>query len=301
MNATADSLRHIEHVMGTAISIDIRTPLPAAGAIVEVLAWLHHVDETFSTYKQNSEISRFGRGELSITDLSTETEDVLLHCLELTEFTNGAFDAFAVPAPNGTNLDPSGYVKGWAVERAACILEAAGARNLCINAGGDIVLRGTPGADHGWRVGIRHPDEPLQQAAIITVAGTIAIATSATYERGAHIIDPRTGEPTTDLASVTVVGPDLGAADAYATAVFVMGFDGLDWMEAQPGYDAYIITRDQTAFWTSGFPPHTGAQSGASLGPTSSEREQGPPNSLDAQPRITLLGPRINRSRSPGD
>lgn len=254
MNATRDHLHHVEHVMGMAISIDIRTPLPTARALDDVVAWLHHVDDTFSTYKHDSEISRFGRGELSITDLSTETEDVLLRCLELTEITNGTFDAFAVPAPNGTNLDPSGYVKGWAIEHAATILEDAGARNLCINAGGDIALRGTPDTNHGWRVGIRHPDEPLQQATVITMTGTVAIATSATYERGAHIIDPRTGQPTTDLASATIVGPDLGIADAYATALFVMGIDGLDWIESQPGYDAYIITHNHTTHWTTGFP-----------------------------------------------
>ena len=256
MNATLDHIHHVEHVMGMAISVDIRPPLPAAGALEDVIGWLHHVDDTFSTYKHDSEISRFGRGEFSITDLSTETEDVLLRCLELTEITNGTFDAFAVPAPNGTNLDPSGYVKGWAVEHAATILEHAGARNLCINAGGDIALRGTPDADHGWRVGIRHPDEPHLQAVVITLTGTVAIATSATYERGAHIIDPRTGQPTTDLASATVVGADLGIADAYATALFVMGVDGLDWIENQPGYDAYIITHDHTTHWTTGFPHH---------------------------------------------
>ncbi len=257
MNATVDQIQHVEHVMGMAISIDIRQPLPEAGALDDVIAWLHHVDDTFSTYKHDSEISRFGRGELSITDLSTETEDVLLRCLELTEITDGTFDAFAVPAPNGTTLDPSGYVKGWAIEHAAHILEAAGARNLCINAGGDIALRGTPETGRGWRVGIRHPDQPLQQATVITIDGLGAVATSATYERGAHIIDPRTGEPTTDLASATVTGPDLGTADSYATALFVMGVDGLDWIESQPGYDAYIITHNNTTHWTTGF-PHDG-------------------------------------------
>ncbi len=261
MTVRVDHIYHVEHVMGMAISIDIRPPLPLADALDDVIAWLHHVDDTFSTYKHDSEISRFGRGELSTTDLSTETEGVLLRCLELTEITNGTFDAFTVPAPNGTNLDPSGYVKGWAIEHAATILETAGARNLCINAGGDIALRGAPDTGHGWRVGIRHPDQPLQQATVITLTGTVAIATSATYERGAHIIDPRTGEPTTDLASATVIGPELGTADAYATALFVMGGDGLGWIEDQPGYDAYIITHDQTTHWSTGFPREAHAAS----------------------------------------
>ncbi len=254
MTATVEHIHHVEHVMGMAVSIDIRQPLPSRDSLGEVIAWLHHVDSTFSTYKEDSEVSRFGRGELSAAELSAETAQVLLQCHDLNEITNGCFDAFAVPAPNGTNLDPSGFVKGWAIERAAAMLEASGASNLCINAGGDIALRGVPSDDNGWRVGIRHPDLPLQQAAVITLAGTHAVATSATYERGAHIVDPRTGQPTTGLASATVVGRDLGIADAYATAIFVMGVDGLEWIEAQHGYEAYIITHEQTTHWTTGFP-----------------------------------------------
>ena len=258
MNAIVDhNIQHVEDVMGMAISIDIRQPLPAPGALDEVITWLHHVDATFSTYKYDSEVSRFGRGELSIGELSRETEEVLLRCIELTEITKGTFDAFAVPTPSGGMLDPSGYVKGWAVECAAAMLESAGARNFCINAGGDIALRGSASDSRGWRVGIRHPDLAFQQATVVTLEGTVAVATSATYERGAHIIDPRTGEATTGLASATVIGPDLGTADAYATALFVMGVDGLDWIEDQPGYDAYIITHDQTTHRTTGFPAST--------------------------------------------
>ena len=256
---THPHIQHVEQVMGMAISFDIREPLPSPDALATVITWLHHVDDTFSTYKEDSEISRFGRGELSAAELNAETAHVLLRCVELKEITNGCFDAFAVPAPNGTNLDPSGFVKGWAIEHAANMLEAAGARNLCINAGGDIALRGTSGDSSGWRVGIHHPDLPLEQATVITVVGTTAVATSATYERGAHILDPRTGEPTTGLASATVVGPDLGIADAYVTAVFVMGIDGLKWIEGQLGYEAYIITHDHTTHWTTGFhmPDHS--------------------------------------------
>ena len=68
-----------------------------------------------------------------------------------------------------------------------------------------------------------------------------------------------TGEPTTGLSSATVVGPDLGIADAYATAVFVMGIDGLEWIEGQLGYEAYIITHDHTTHWMTGFrmPDHS--------------------------------------------
>jgi len=250
----ATVLHHVEHVMGTTVSFDIREPAPVVGALDDVVRWLHHVDATFSTYRDDSEITRFGRGELSLDELGHGTQQILLRCIELTDLTGGAFDAFDVPAPNGTMLDPSGLVKGWSIECAAAMLQAAGATNFCINAGGDIVVRGEAAPTEEWRVGIRHPDHAEQFAVVLDVCGPIGIATSATYERGAHIIDPRVGAPTTALASATVIGTDLGTADAYATAAFVMGIDSIDWIGRQPGYHAYLITHDGTTVWSAGFP-----------------------------------------------
>ena len=94
----------------------------------------------------------------------------------------------------------------------------------------------------------------MDRVAAVLAVTDLAVATSATYERGAHIIDPRTGEPTTGLASVTVVGPDLALADAFATAAFVMGLDALDWIDGQPDYGLYLITHDGTTHWTRRFP-----------------------------------------------
>ena len=168
-------------------------------------AWLRWVDATFSTYRDDSEIARLARGELD--DPHPLVREVLARCEALRVETDGYFDARA-----GGSLDPSGYVKGWAVERAA----AFGRGRFLIDAGGDIVLRGT------WRVGIRHPYERDRLAAAITVSDC-AVATSATYERGSHILDPHTGRPAAGLSSVTVVGRDLGTADAYATAAFAAG------------------------------------------------------------------------------
>ena len=248
-----DGTHHVEFVMGMAVSIDIRDSEVPVDAIAEVIAWLHHVDATFSTYIDDSPISRLGRGELDLDDATDEVRDVLRLCEDMRLDTGGAFDIFEVPAPNGTTLDPSGLVKGWSIELAAGILERSGCANFCINAGGDIAIRGRPMAGEPWRVGIRHPDRIDQLATVVTAEGPLAIATSATYERGAHIIDPRTRQPTTELASVTVVGPDLTVADAYATAIFVMGLDGLDWISERPGYDAYAITHDAITTWTPGF------------------------------------------------
>ena len=236
-----------------AVSIDIVDADVDPAAVPAVVAWLHHVDATFSTYKLESPISALGRGELRFDEVSEEVRDILRRCEALRIETDGVFDAFAVPAPNGTTLDPSGLVKGWSIEEAAGILEAHGCRNFCINAGGDVALRGRPTPDEDWLIGIRHPDERDAVAMVIAGGGRLAVATSASYERGAHIIDPRTGDPNTELASATIVGPDLTVADGYATAVYIMGIDGLAWIEARPGYDAYLIDRDGMTHWTSGF------------------------------------------------
>ena len=253
MVPTLSSVHHVEQVMGMAVSFDIREPLPLGNAVDDAERWLHRVDAVFSTYRHDSQISRLGRGEITLTDVDDDVRLVLRRCLELNAMTDGAFDAFDLTERNGSALDPSGFVKGWAIERAANFLEAAGARNFCINAGGDVALRGTPAPHQAWRVGIRHPDQSDRQATTLELRGPHAVATSATYERGAHIIDPATRQPTTELASATIVGPDLGVADALATAVFVMGRPGLDWIEAQPDYDAYLITHEGLTHWSSDF------------------------------------------------
>lgn len=248
--------------MGMAVSLDLRGPGSSSQAIEEVVAWLHHIDRTFSTYISDSPISRIGRGEppLSLLDhravdeaVAEEIDEVLRACETLRIDTGGAFDPYAVPAPNGTMFDPSGYVKGWAIERAAWILEGHGCENFCLNAGGDVALRGRPAPGEPWRVGVRHPSLGDSLAVVVEGEGSLAIATSATYERGAHIIDPATGEPTTDLASATVVGPDLAVADAYATALFVKGIDGLAWLADRPDYEGYVATHDDITHWTTGF------------------------------------------------
>jgi FAD:protein FMN transferase len=189
----------VEHVMGMPVRVD--GDVDAA----RVFAWLRWVDATFSTYRADSEISRLDRGERF--DPHPLVTEVLARCEELRAETGGYFDARA-----GDRLDPSGYVKGWAVQRAATL----GRGRFLIDAGGDVLLRGS------WRVGIRHPYERGKLAAALRLSDC-AVATSGAYERGAHVLDPFTGRPATGLSSVTVIGRDLGTADAYATAAFAAG------------------------------------------------------------------------------
>jgi thiamine biosynthesis lipoprotein len=245
---------HVEHVMGTAITIDVRDPIEQE-VLDETLRWFHQVDATYSTYLVDSPISQYGLGHLTRADLTPEINDILELCETLRLDSDGAFDPWAVPAPNGSTFDPSGIVKGWAVQCAAETLTSRGCGNYCINAGGDIIVRGT-NSGVPWRIGLRHPTSPQSFATVIELSGSFAIATSATYERPDHIIDPKSGRPASAIASATVVGTSLTLADAFATTVFVKGTDGLQWLQHQhPDYDGFIINGDLTLA-TEGFLAH---------------------------------------------
>jgi FAD:protein FMN transferase len=241
---------HVDRVMGTVVSLDVRgAPDPAAKAGFDlVMAWLHDVDRRFSTYRNDSEISRIARGELSPAEAGDDVRWVLARCARLRHETAGAFDERA-----GGRLDPSALVKGWAVERGADILRAEGLADFSLSAGGDVVVRGGALPEPVWRVGIQHPRDRLAVAAAIEVTD-MAVATSGAYERGEHIVDPRTGAAPSDVASVTVIGPDLGLADAYSTAAFALGADGPQWMLGLDGYESMTILADDRVVCTPDFP-----------------------------------------------
>ena len=238
----------VEHVMGMAIVVDVRDANVGEAAVGDVFDWLRFVDDTFSTYKPKSEICRIERGELSPEEAHPDVGDVLERCEQLREDTRGYFDSQA-----GGSLDPSGLVKGWAADRAAEILEDAGARNFAIYAGGDVIVRGRPSAEDRWHVGIRHPHRADRVAAVVE-ADDLAIATSGAYARGDHVLDPHTGLPPSGLLSVTITGPELATADAYATAAFAMGARGPAWTAQLDGYEAMSILTNETVLSTPRFP-----------------------------------------------
>jgi FAD:protein FMN transferase len=240
----------VEHIMGTAISIDLRDPDVDGEVVAAAFDWFRAVDARFSPFQPQSEISRLGRGELTLEECAVEVGEVLSLCEDLRRETGGVFNAWRW-RPDG-RLDPSGLVKGWSVERAAELLARAGARNFCINAGGDIVVRGEPEPGRSWRIGIRHPLSATALAAVLN-ATDLAVATSGNYERGDHIADGRTGIPNRELLSMTVVGPSLTLADAYATAGFAMGSAGVAWVAGRPGYSPYAVTREGRVQYTDPF------------------------------------------------
>jgi thiamine biosynthesis lipoprotein len=226
----------IERVMGIPIGIEVRDEIDPT-ALDRAFGHLRWADATFSPYRPDSAIN--GR-------LTPAARAVLDRCAELTRRTGGWFDVHATG-----RLDPSAFVKGWALDGAAAILADAGARNLCLHAGGDVLVRGERAPGLPWRVGIQHPTRRDRVAAVLA-ARDLAVATSGAYERGEHIVDPHSGRPPRGVLSVTVAGPELGTADAYSTAAFAMGLDGPGWTATLEGYAALTILGDGRVLSTPG-------------------------------------------------
>jgi len=235
--------------MGMPIVLDERDGLDEE-TIEAVWEELRRADAIFSTYKDDSEISRLNRGELALEDAHPDVREVLARCEELRVITDGYFDAGRVL---DVGVDPSGLVKGWAVDRAGDLLDAAGARNYSLNAGGDIRLRGAPLPEPRWRIGIQHPRVRDKIAAVVE-GNDVAVATSGAYARGEHVVDPHTGRAPAGVLSVTIVGPELATADAYATAAFAMGEAGPEWTASLGLYEAMTILADDRVLLTPGFP-----------------------------------------------
>lgn len=261
LQTTREGLRHVEDVMGMPWMFDICDIGVGVEALRVAIQWLHWVDETFSTYREDSQISRLNRGELIRAQLHPEVQEVLDRCESLRDETGGYFDITAPyrdrsAPPQGyggpDSVDPSGLVKGWAIAGVAGRMRAAGARNFAVNAGGDAMLNGHPGGDDRWRVGIQHPRSQRDIALTLGLSDA-AIATSGTSARGNHISDPLTGLPPSGLLSITIIGPDVATADAYATAAFAMGATrAVRFCSELEGYEAVLIRDDDTVLTTPG-------------------------------------------------
>lgn len=239
---TAPTLR-THPVMGTMASVHVHDQVDEAtidAAVSGVWFELDRLEAIFSTFRESSAISRINRGELHLLDAGVEVIEVVDACTWLEHASEGAFRA---RRPGNTVIDPAGFVKGWAGELASKNLDRAGLRHWYLSVGGDIQTRGTTADGSPWRFGIADPNDSDVRAirAIVELDGQ-AVATSGTAARGRHLWDGRTGRPSDALASMTVLGPHLTWADAFATAAFVMGVDGVDWVANFEGYRALAIT-----------------------------------------------------------
>jgi thiamine biosynthesis lipoprotein len=238
----------VEQIMGMPISVHLRGwegPARRQAVVAEVFAELRAVDRLFSPYRPDSEVSRLARGEITLTRCHPDVAAVLDLCAEAQERTDGFFAAH-LPSPDGVRrLDPTGLVKGWAVQRAARHLAELTDDDFYLNAGGDIALgQAVERADEPgrpWRIAVEDPFQPAQHLGVLALCSG-GIATSGTAHRGAHIVDPHSGQAASGLASVTVVGPSLLWADVFATALFARGIaevDDLDWLA---GYQVITVT-----------------------------------------------------------
>lgn len=205
-------------------------------ALADAVAELRAVDLTYGPTRPGSLVSRLRRGEISAESYAPLT-DLVNRCAAMRAATDGWFDAWAVPG----GFDPGGLLGGWAVERAAARLRAAGVHDYAVVSGADLVVRGH--APHGgaWRVAVHHPDGAHAPLVLEMTAG--AIGTSGVSGRRDHVVDPHTGEPARQLTAATVVGPDLSVADAYATALYAAGPSGMAWFTADSHYRALFADR----------------------------------------------------------
>ena len=247
------AVHHRESVMGTVVTIDVYTKDGTIGpgvslGLARARAVLHRVDAVFSTWKPNSPISRLRRGEIMCGEAPSEVSRVLERCAVAREISGGWFDPWAMPG----GVDPTGFVKGWAAQCALTELATSEVVGAMVNAAGDIASFRSDEHSEPFRIGIIDPKVPTHLACAAELFG--AIATSGTSERRLHLIDPHTKRPGARVASASVCGPDLGLADALATALTVSGEGGLAFVEPLEGYEALVIAFDRGARWTEGFP-----------------------------------------------
>jgi thiamine biosynthesis lipoprotein len=233
--------RRIEHVMGMPISLALRgrhTDDGAADAAwAAVLASLRDADAVFSTYRADSVVSAIRRGELALANAPGEVHEVLEIAARAERATDGAFSVWR------PELDPSGVVKGWALERAAAALRTLRDTDSCVSAGGDMVCRSVSGEP--WRVGIEDPHDPARVLAVVAVRDG-AVATSGTAHRGAHVVDARTGAAPPAVAQVTVTAPSLTWADVDATAAYALGRRAAEWLGRRVGRAGLVVWADGT-------------------------------------------------------
>ncbi|MCD2194678.1 FAD:protein FMN transferase [Actinomycetospora endophytica] len=233
--------RRVEHVMGMPISLALRgrhaDDAEADAAWAAVLGSLREADRTFSTYREDSVVTAIRHGELAVADAPAEVHEVLAIGARAERATDGAFSVW-----RDGGLDPSGVVKGWAVQRASAFLGGLDDTDFCLSAGGDMVCHsdGDP-----WRIGIEDPRDPGRVLAVVPVRDG-AVATSGTAHRGAHLVDARTGTAPAAVAQVTVIARSLTDADVDATAAYALGAQAAEWLGRRVGRGGLVVWDDGT-------------------------------------------------------
>ncbi|MBT2566930.1 FAD:protein FMN transferase [Arthrobacter sp. ISL-85] len=252
--------------MGTVIGLTLPMGSPAEGqpgpdelvaatAVVERL--FQDLDEIFSLYRPDSEASRLARGELKLPHASAPMREAYAEAHEWRLRTEGAFTP---ERPDGV-LDLSGIIKGHAIREAGTSLLALGRRDWCLNAGGDVLVSGSPrpGSTEPWTAGVVDPADRRTLITGYALGGNgrhNAIATSGSAERGEHIW--RAGNGAQDgggFVQVTVAAADIVTADVLATAIVAGGAPMLN--HAADNWDVAVlaIRADGSMLATPAFQP----------------------------------------------
>ena len=240
-------MKQLQLLMGMPITVEVVDPGVTEADIEKVFAYFRAVDDTFSTYKEHSEIAKINRGELGEEAYSDDMKTILAVSEQTRQETRGYFDI-----QHHGILDPSGIVKGWAILQAAHLLKDGGLTNFYIDAGGDIQVAGNKDGEP-WRIGIRNPFNRKEIVKVLVVTDK-GVATSGTAIRGQHIYDPHNPDTSLqDVVSLTVIGPNVYEADRFATAAFAMGKRGIYFIEQLAGFEGYMIDAAARATFTSGF------------------------------------------------
>ncbi len=180
--------------------------------------------------------------------------------LQLVDYSSIEIEGNTIEIKPDMSIVLGGIAKGYAVDMAIESLKNDGIENAFVNAGGDGKYIGLSSRQSPWKVGLQNPDREQEFITIINMHD-MAVATSGNYERyfsddarASHIADPRTGYPSEELISATVIAEDSISADSLATAVFVMGKeDGLEMIEQLEKTECLIITDDKEIIRSSGF------------------------------------------------
>ncbi len=241
-------MKQTQLIMGMPITVEIIDVGVDESAFIDVFNYFSQVDNRFSTYKNDSEISKVNLG-LPKSKWSPQMKTVLDLCEQTKQKTAGYFDIW-----HEGKLDPSGLVKGWAIQNAASVLKSQGFNNFYVEAGGDIQVSGHNSQDQAWQVGIRNPFNHNEVIKTLAISDR-GVATSGAYIRGPHIYNPLDPEDQLDkVASLTVVGPDIFNTDCLVTAAYAMGEKkGIVFIEDLEGYEAYVVGHNKVATLTSGF------------------------------------------------
>ena len=203
-------------------------------------------------------VNLWGFGPKGITDTAPDAHNIA-KLLEQVGQNNIRLDSenLSVMKLHDLSLDFSSLAKGYAVDKVAQWLSAQGIHRFMVEVGGEMRMSGLSGRSDPWRIAIEQPDSSGRSVAVTIGLSDAAVATSGDYRnyfeadgrRYSHIIDPRTGYPVAqDLVSVTVVHPSSMIADAWATALTVLGAERAMAVAQEQGLAVYFIRRVDDTF-----------------------------------------------------